>query len=148
MAKKLREKGFFCFWLFWYQQVIFSLMALTDIYTFVIMTALRTSQRKGEISKGGRGGEVNLSQKELAETWSNARFGCNIYSRDTKVANTLANYLATLASSVSRPAVTSERSCQHGHNQTKGRVLVSARHSTGIVKCICLVQFCKHHRRQ
>lgn len=61
-GKKIeREGGFFCFWLFWYQQVIFSLRALTDIYTFVIMTALRTSQRKGDISKGGRGDEVNLS---------------------------------------------------------------------------------------
>lgn len=37
---------------------LLTLTALTDIYTFVIMTALSTAQRAGEISKGGRGDKV------------------------------------------------------------------------------------------
>jgi len=80
--------------------------------------------------------------------WSNARSGCSVYSRDTKKENTPANYLAPLASSMFRPAAASEGSCRPGLSHTKGIDLVSARHSTGIFKCVCLVLFCKNHTRQ
>jgi len=63
IAKKIERKGVFLLLAVLVQigNTPLTLTALTDIYIFVIMRALHTSQRKGEIYKGGRGDKENLS---------------------------------------------------------------------------------------
>lgn len=58
--KKNEREGFFLLLVNFVQtgNTALTLMALTVIYNFVIMTALSTSQRKKEIYKGGRGDKV------------------------------------------------------------------------------------------